>query len=226
VAEHRPVVQHNYVRFNNAAKGRRERNDPGSKVGKQYVKARRRAVRSLTYYQDRRRGADEPERQIFTKDATVSRREAIGMMDGCQGRDFLVHRVVLSPGEGRDVEDLREMTRRVMRCLEEDKRQEIDWVAVEHHNTEHPHVHLMIFGGGRRLDERGEPYGERKVVRIELGDCRRIEDEAERWADSRSREREMWMQAIDRANGHREPDRGRDRDAAPGDDGRDDYFDF
>ncbi len=229
MSEHRPVVQHNYVRFNNVAKGRRERNDPSSKVGRQYVRTRGRAVRSLRYYQDRRRGEDEPERQIFTKDGTVSRREAIRMMDECQGKDFLVHRVVLSPGSGRDQEDLREMTRHVMRCLEDDKRQQIDWVAVEHHNTEHPHVHLVIFGGGRQRDERGDPHGDRKVVRLDLPDCRRIEDEAERWGDSRAREREMWMQAIERANGYREPDRDpdRDRDMSRGDDDRDDdYLDY
>jgi len=66
-----------------------------------------------------------------------------------------MHKIILSPGvPGADVQDY---TREMMERLEQEKGQRLDWYAVEHQNTEHPHAHVVIMGkdleGGRvRLD--------------------------------------------------------------------------
>lgn len=219
--EVQPVVKHNYLRFNYHQKATRS---PGSKQGRAFQKLHRRAVDSLRYYQDRDRAPDEPERVLFTKHGTIERPDARRMMDECQGRDWLVHRIVLSPGPGRDGEDLRELARHVMGRLEEEREQELDWVATEHHNTEHPHLHILLFGGGRPLDAWGVPHGERSVVRVDLPECRFLEDETRSWCDRRVRERERWERCIERANARPEPSRTHDRERGRGPDKDDDDF--
>jgi len=66
-----------------------------------------------------------------------------------------MHKIIMSPGvPGADVQDY---TREMMERLEQEKGQRLDWYAVEHQNTEHPHAHVVVMGkdldGGRvRLD--------------------------------------------------------------------------
>ncbi len=66
-----------------------------------------------------------------------------------------MHKIILSPGvQGAD---LKEYTREMMDQLEREKGQKLDWYGIEHRNTEHPHVHVVVMGkdleGGRvRLD--------------------------------------------------------------------------
>lgn len=66
-----------------------------------------------------------------------------------------MHKIILSPGvQGAD---LKEYTREMMDLLEREKGQKLDWYGIEHRNTEHPHVHVVVMGkgleGGRvRLD--------------------------------------------------------------------------
>jgi type IV secretory pathway VirD2 relaxase len=61
-------------------------------------------------------------------------------------------KVILSPEFGERL-DLERLTRDLVGRLAFDLGTEIEWVAVTHHNTEHPHVHLAI--RGIRCD--GEP---------------------------------------------------------------------
>jgi hypothetical protein len=61
------------------------------------------------------------------------------------------HRLILSPGQ--EVADMQEWTRMVMDDLADQLDQELHWVAVVHRNTEHPHVHILIAGGGERDGE-------------------------------------------------------------------------
>jgi hypothetical protein len=204
------VLRHNFIRHDNHEAARSA--PPGSREAARFRKQRGRAMGSIRYYQMRERSAAEPPRQIFTKDGTVSRERANRMMDECQGRHFIVHRMALSPGEGRDGEDLRELTRHVMRELQDSKRQELHWVAVEHHNTDHAHVHIVIFGGGREMDPGGEYSGSNKAVRIGTADHDLIKRETEEYCRSRERERASWMRALDRANGERARDARDDPD--------------
>ena len=42
--------------------------------------------------------------------------------------------------------DLERLTRDVMKGMEKDLGTKLEWVAVAHHNTEHPHVHVALRG--------------------------------------------------------------------------------
>src|SRR5215472_14895062 len=60
-------------------------------------------------------------------------------------RDERLWKVIVSPEFGDRV-DLSRLTRDLMRCMEEELATELEWAAVEHHNTEHPHVHVALRG--------------------------------------------------------------------------------
>jgi len=45
-----------------------------------------------------------------------------------------------------ELDDLKPFTRRLMRQMERDLDTRLDWVAVDHHDTEHPHTHIVIRG--------------------------------------------------------------------------------
>jgi type IV secretory pathway VirD2 relaxase len=55
-------------------------------------------------------------------------------------------RVIVSPEDAADLTDLREYTRDLMRQMEADLGTRLDWVAVDHWNTDNPHVHLLVRG--------------------------------------------------------------------------------
>ncbi len=61
-------------------------------------------------------------------------------------------RIIVSAEDGAEYEDLKPLTRRLMRQVEEDLGTRLDWVAVDHHNTGHPHTHIILRG----KDERGK----------------------------------------------------------------------
>src|SRR5258705_8423577 len=48
--------------------------------------------------------------------------------------------------------DLKPFVRDLMRDMEQDLRTKLDWVAVDHFNTGHPHTHIIIAGH----DDRGQ----------------------------------------------------------------------
>jgi type IV secretory pathway VirD2 relaxase len=55
-------------------------------------------------------------------------------------------RFIVSPEDGADLTDLTAHTRDLMRQVEADLGTKLDWVAVNHHNTGHPHVHVIVRG--------------------------------------------------------------------------------
>ncbi|QMW21627.1 relaxase/mobilization nuclease domain-containing protein [Sandaracinobacteroides saxicola] len=55
-------------------------------------------------------------------------------------------RVIVSPEDAAELTDLREYTRDLMRQMEADLGTRLDWVAVDHWNTDNPHVHLLVRG--------------------------------------------------------------------------------
>jgi type IV secretory pathway VirD2 relaxase len=59
-------------------------------------------------------------------------------------------RFVVSPDDAVEMADLRSFSRDLVRQMEKDLGTPLDWVAVDHWNTEHPHVHLIV--RGRRSD--------------------------------------------------------------------------
>jgi multisubunit Na+/H+ antiporter MnhF subunit len=61
-------------------------------------------------------------------------------------------RFIVSPEDGADLTDLTAHTRDLMSRIESDLGTRLDWVAVNHYNTGHPHTHILVRGH----DERGK----------------------------------------------------------------------
>ncbi len=115
--------------------------------------------------------------------------------DVADGRAFLERgredrhqfRFIVSAEDGVELTDPRQTTRELMAHMEADLGTKLDWVAVGHHNTGHPHTHILLRGvtqDGKRLDIAGDyiAHGVREraseVVTLELG--RQTEQEVTR----------------------------------------------
>ena len=80
--------------------------------------------------------------------------------DRTEGREFLERgegdrhqfRFIVSAEDGASYDDLKPVTRRLMEQMEKDLGTRLDWVAVDHWNTGHPHTHVVVRG----KDDRGE----------------------------------------------------------------------
>jgi type IV secretory pathway VirD2 relaxase len=68
-------------------------------------------------------------------------------------RDWLHWRLILAPEDAGRV-DLRRHAREVMAQMEKDLDTRLKWVAIEHDNTEHHHVHILLRGVRQEIDEK------------------------------------------------------------------------
>jgi type IV secretory pathway VirD2 relaxase len=59
-------------------------------------------------------------------------------------------RFIVAPEDGAQYEDLKPLVRRLMTQVEKDLGTKLDWVAVDHFNTGHPHSHIMLRGAAER----------------------------------------------------------------------------
>lgn len=74
--------------------------------------------------------------------------------DQVDGRPFLERsavdrhqfRFIVAPEDGAQYEDLKSLVRRLMAQAEKDLSTKLDWVAVDHFNTGHPHAHVIVRG--------------------------------------------------------------------------------
>lgn len=55
-------------------------------------------------------------------------------------------RFIVSPDDALEMADLKSFTRELVGQMERDLGSRLDWTAVDHWNTEHPHVHLIVRG--------------------------------------------------------------------------------
>jgi type IV secretory pathway VirD2 relaxase len=55
-------------------------------------------------------------------------------------------RFIVAPEDGAQLGSLRTFTRGLMDQMEQDLGTRLDWVAVDHHNTGHPHTHIVVRG--------------------------------------------------------------------------------
>jgi type IV secretory pathway VirD2 relaxase len=55
-------------------------------------------------------------------------------------------RFIVAPEDGAEYDDLKPLTRRLMAQMEQDLATRLDWVAVDHYNTGHPHSHIILRG--------------------------------------------------------------------------------
>ncbi|MGV7212554.1 DUF3363 domain-containing protein [Bradyrhizobium sp. UFLA05-112] len=111
--------------------------------------------------------------------------EADGMAFVERGRkDRHQFRFIVAPEDATEMADLRGFTRDLMRQVELDLATRLDWIAVDHHNTGHPHTHIIVRGvldDGRILNIAGDyiAHGVRhragELVTRELGHQSEIE---------------------------------------------------
>jgi type IV secretory pathway VirD2 relaxase len=69
--------------------------------------------------------------------------------EACQ-EDRHHFRFIVSPEDAEDLTDLHATTRDLMSQMQRDVGARIDWIAVDHWNTDNPHVHVLVRG---RLDD-------------------------------------------------------------------------
>lgn len=55
-------------------------------------------------------------------------------------------RFIVSPEDATDMEDLKRFTRELMAQVEKDLGTKLEWVVVDHWNTDNPHVHVIVRG--------------------------------------------------------------------------------
>jgi type IV secretory pathway VirD2 relaxase len=120
--------------------------------------------------------------------------------DTIDGKEFLKEgtddrhqfRIILSPEDASELADLNSFTRDVMGAAENDLGTKLDWVAVNHFDTDHPHVHVVLRG---KADDGKDlviarnyiTYGFRKrageIATLELGQRRDLEIAKSRYAE-------------------------------------------
>jgi type IV secretory pathway VirD2 relaxase len=74
--------------------------------------------------------------------------------DSVDGKPFLERsvgdrhqfRFIVAPEDGAQYDDLKPVVRRLMEQAEKDLGTKLDWVAVDHFNTGHPHSHVIVRG--------------------------------------------------------------------------------
>jgi type IV secretory pathway VirD2 relaxase len=85
--------------------------------------------------------------QLYSADQDRADGKAfIGRADG----DRHQFRFIVSTEDGAEYEDLKPLTRRLMAQVEQDLGTRLDWVAVDHFNTGHPHTHIILRGRNDR----------------------------------------------------------------------------
>jgi type IV secretory pathway VirD2 relaxase len=75
-------------------------------------------------------------------------------LDAADGRAFLERgredrhqfRFIVAPEDGAEYQDLKPLIRRLITQAEMDLGTKLDWVAVDHFNTGHPHSHVLVRG--------------------------------------------------------------------------------
>lgn len=120
-----------------------------------------------------------------------------GFVERCEG-DRHHFRFIVSPEDAAEMADLKSFIRDLMGQMEKDLGTPLDWVAVDHWNTDNPHVHVLLRGKARDGQDlvisrdyikEGMRARARDLVTMELGlrtdlDIRRDLErqvQAERW---------------------------------------------
>ena len=192
------VVRHSYI----SARDRQSRKVPGAQPK---VVAVGRALAHLKYIKHRP-GEDREEggRDMFDEqEDRLNARSMRKAIKESQDSKVVVHKLTLAPEI--DPQDQKAFTREVMKKLGRDKGLDLRWVGVEHRNTDHHHIHVVVTG----KDKTG------KDVRFDKKDYDRIKEYGDRYLE-RMHPFELEKSRSDRAEREREriEDRSRQREAA------------
>ncbi|WP_265518223.1 DUF3363 domain-containing protein [Nitratireductor luteus] len=93
------------------------------------------------------------ERDGVTRDGEKGRVYSV-FEDAADGKAFIERgradrhqfRFIVAPEDAAELNDLRGFTRDLMARIEDDLDTRLDWVAINHHNTGHPHTHILVRG--------------------------------------------------------------------------------
>jgi hypothetical protein len=130
-------------------------------------------------YRKRDESGSREDRSIFSKDNDhVSRKDAIDDVMAHTSQAVSYHKIMLSPGEDEPVQDWKQWTHEVMADLERSQGKELHWYAVHHHNTEHPHVHIVVAGAGENRET-----GQDEAVRLYKEDYQQIRESGRAHSD-------------------------------------------
>lgn len=156
-------------------------------------------------------------------DATGDEIDGIEFLKRSEG-DRHQFRFIVSPEDAAELADLKPFVRDLMACMETDLGTRLDWIAVDHFNTEHPHSHVVLRG----RDDQGKDlviardyitHGMRKraseLVTLELGPQteQEIRQKLERQVDQErftDLDRELERDAVDGMVDARPDDCGRE----------------
>jgi type IV secretory pathway VirD2 relaxase len=124
---------------------------PAQRMRRVVVKARivrlkigsRAALAHLTYLQRDGTTRDGGRGRLYGPDSDQV--DGRALVERSQG-DRHQFRFIVAPEDGDRLSDLHGFTRDVMRQMEGDLGTRLDWVAVDHFNTGHPHSHVVIRG--------------------------------------------------------------------------------
>ncbi len=95
----------------------------------------------------------------------------------CHG-DRHQFRFIVSAEDAIEYQDLKPLTRRLMLQIEQDLGTKLDWIAVDHYNTGHPHTHIVLRGKddqgkdliiAREYLSRGMRERAAEIVALDLG---------------------------------------------------------
>jgi type IV secretory pathway VirD2 relaxase len=106
-------------------------------------------------------------------------------------------RFIVSPEDATEIGDLKAFTRELMAQVERDLGTRLDWVAVDHWDTEHPHTHIVLRGA----DEAGRDLIIAREY-IARGMRLRASEVAVQWLGERT-EREIRVALIREVNQER-----------------------
>lgn len=184
------VVKHGYI----SARDRQSR--ASGKPPK--VAAVGRALAHLKYIQHRP-GEDRGEggREIFGEhDDDLSAKRLRKAVKEMRDSKVVVHKLTLAPEI--NPQDKKAFTREVMQQLGSEKGLDLQWMAVEHNNTAHHHIHVVILGKDKngtdvRIDKKDydkiKEYGDRYLERVHPLELERARAERERKEKDRIEQR-------------------------------------
>ena len=113
--------------------------------------------------------------QLYDRD--IDNVDGGGFLDG-QKSDTYQFRLIVAPEDSGRMEALKPFVRDLMAGMEQDLDTKLDWVAVDHFNTGHPHTHVIIAGHddrgkdlvmARHYISHGIRHRARDLVTVELG---------------------------------------------------------
>jgi hypothetical protein len=143
-----------------ASSSRKTRNRGSRGKGKRASPYQQRCAVRVTYLKNKIRGRWKAHGRYLARESATFEKDAyavgfnresgevdvVRQLESWQAAgDELMWKLIVSP-EFSDRVDLSRLTRDLIERIGADLGTDLEWVAVEHHNTEHPHVHAVVRG--------------------------------------------------------------------------------